>query len=179
MLWTVCPFSNQLGGPPDCICLLKNSVALSLPLGLFLILSLLTISKQDRSSPPHHLSSRQLFLFPLLLHSVIWERWKQIFSIRGSRVACLLQAATLLLPPLRSSCRLVCLCHPHTSFPAQPGGSRKWWVTFTHFHPLYSAADLFAPASGVLIGREEFSLAGVNTFAQRGCIFCIWHLCSW
>ena len=41
MLLTVCPLSNQLGGhaPSDCMCLLKKSVVLSLPLGVSLTLS--------------------------------------------------------------------------------------------------------------------------------------------
>lgn len=168
MLWTVCPFSNQLGGHPW-LHLSVEKLCRSLTSSWSFPHTHPTISKQDRSSPPHHLGSRQLFLFPLLLHSVIWERWKQIFSIRGSRWTCLLQAAAPLLPPLRSSCRLVCVPPPSsTSFPAQPGGSGKWWVTFKHFHPLYSAADLFAPASGVLIGREEFSLAGTQHFCPEG-----------
>lgn len=133
------------------------------------------------SSPPQ---LKAVISFPSpLLHSLIWGIWKQIFSIRGSRWKCLLQAAALLLlslPPLRSFCCLVPPPNPTNSRLPTPrphsqhsqGGSEKRWVTFKHFYPFHSAADLFVPAHEVLIGGEELSLAGSQDFSPGWCKFC-------
>ena len=54
---------------------------------------------------------------------------------------------------------------PHSQH--DQGESRKWWVTFKHFHPFYWAADLFVWSSEVLIASEESSLAGCQEFFPR------------
>lgn len=150
---------------PDCICLLKNCRSLTCSWSF------------PHSCPTGHQwaglllsSSPQLKAVISFPSPLIWERRKHIFSIRRSHWKCLLQAAALLLPPQRSSCRFVSPTHPKPPHPppCTARGKREVVSNFKYFYPLYSAADLFAMASGVLIGKEEFSLAGNQDICPEG-----------
>lgn len=159
---------------------------------------MLTHPADHLQAGPHASSSsspqlKAIISFPSpLSHSLIWERWNRFFQLGGivESVCFRLPHCCCSLPPLRSSRRLAC---PHPIPAPSPlsqhsrGGSGKRWVTFKHFHPFHSAADLFVPASEVLIGGEELSLAWNQDFSPGWCtfgfltrLFCTANpLCDW
>lgn len=128
MLWTVCPLSNQLGGHPRLHSSVGKTAVRSLALGLLLTLAaftLPTICKQNRSSPPHHLSSSPLFLFPPLSLSRSKRDENRIFQLGGAVESVCFRLPHCSLPPLRSSCRLVCFLPPPPHSQHSQGGSGK------------------------------------------------------
>lgn len=134
MLWTVCPLSTSLVVTPDCICLLRNPVVLSLPLGLFLTLTLLTSSQRDCYPPPYHLDSKRSFLFPLLARTRSSERDEnRPFQLGGEPLKVFASGCRCAAAPSAPSEILLSFSepprpsapHPSTSFPAQPGGTRE------------------------------------------------------
>lgn len=150
--------------------------------------------KQDRSSPPHRLSSWAIIPIPSPLLCTHWSerdenRLFQLGKAVGSvcfrlpHCCCSLYPPTpphpypltLHISPLEIILSFSVFLPPFTSFPSTArGGSGKRWVTFKHFHPFHSAADLLMLAPEALIGGEVLSLAGCQDFFPPGwCKFSI------
>lgn len=125
---------------------------------LLLVFHFYTVPKRDLSPPPHHHLGPKA-ITPSPLDPFIWERWKQIFSIRASRWKCLLRGRRTAVAPSEILLSLSVFSPPPPS-PARPGGWRgggwKRWVTLSAFSSFSrSAADLSAPASAALTAGEE------------------------
>lgn len=191
MLWTVCPLSNQPGGHSwlhlsvEKLCRSRTSSWCFLVFNSHSPLSPCWPSASQIARLLLITSARGDRFFPSLLSHTRWSERDEnrLFQLgRAVESVCfrLPHCCCCSLcppPPLRYSCLLVCV-----SFPPPPhsqhsrGGSGKRWVTFKHFHPFHSAADLSVPSSEVLIGGEELSLAGCQHFPLGGVNLAFWHL---